>query len=460
MENRDYKLELLEILNSNLSDEEKKAKLLSYHDNDIAEVVDELDENQRTELFKILGDDKSGDVLAYSENISDVIEDLEPSKAADIIESMDADDAIDVLEELDDSQREEIVSLMDQEAKEDIQEIAKHDDDEIGSKMTNNFVTIHNTDTVKSATKRVIKEAAENDNISTIFVLDENEKFYGVLNLRDLIIARENTDLKSIIKTNYPYFNSKTPVADIINDLKDYAMDSYPIVNDNNELIGVITSDDVVEVLDAETGEDYAKLAGLTDEEDQDGSIFSSIRKRIPWLLILLVLDLVLAFTMTGFENVVEKLPIIVFFQTMILDMAGNTGTQSLGVTIRLLSTRDVGAKDVLKTIFKEIRIGFFNGLILAALAFGFVFLYLFIAKKGVEQIDYTTIQAVKAAGIVGAALISAMTVSATIGTVTPILFKKIHIDPAVASGPFITTINDLTAMLIYFGLAIMLFNL
>ncbi len=458
---REYLEELKKILSLPLSDEEKKNQILQYHESDIADLLDELDSDERDELYRILGNDNIADVWSHAENIEELVGDIEPEKAADIIESMDADDAIDVLEELDEEQRKEIVSLMEDEAKEDIKAITKYDEDMIGSRMTNNYISILNTNTVKEAMKRVVQEAADNDNVSNIYVVDENEKLIGVIELRDLIIARSNTDLQTIIKLNYPYFRATELVVDCLPDMKEYSLDSYPILDNDDVLIGVITSGDVTEAIDDELGEDYAKLAGLTDEEDPNEGVLHSVRKRLPWLIILLVLGLVQSFSMTGFERVIAVLPIIVFFQTLVLDMAGNVGTQSLAVTIRRLSTLEDNKKQIFKAVLKELRIGFFNGLILGTLSFTFVLLFLFITKQGV-YIDTTTFswtEALKGAGIVGIALLTAMSVSSFVGAIVPVIFLKIHIDPAVASGPFITTINDITALLIYYGLAMALFN-
>ncbi len=458
---RDYQAEIKEILDSELPEEKKREKLLQYHESDIADIIDEMDENERKEIFRILGTEAAGDVLLHTDDIGDVVSDLKPDQAADIIESMDADDAIDVLGELEDEQKEQIVALMDKEAVNDIKDIIKFDDDMIGSEMTNNYITIFETDSVKAAMKKVIDQAAENDNVSNIYVVDKQEHLLGVIELRDLIIARNGTDIKDIMKHNYPSFLATTKIEDCIEDLKEYAMDTYPIVDENNCLIGVITQDDVTEISNAEMQEDYAKLAGLTEEEEVGESVFQSVKKRIPWLLVLLVLGFIQSFTMSGFEAIVAALPIIVFFQTIVLDMAGNSGTQSLAVTIRLISTNEISKKQVVKAIFKELRVGLINGLILGILSFSFVLLYLFITKNGVLQgSDFDWGNALKGSGIVGIALLTAMAVSSMIGTIMPLFFMKIHVDPAVASGPFITTINDITALLIYYGLAGLLFSL
>ena len=239
---------------------------------------------------------------------------------------------------------------------------------------------------------------------------------------------------------------------------RDYGLDSYPILNEDFAVIGVITADDVVEAIDEELGEDYAKLGGLTEEEDLKEPVFQSVKKRLPWLVILLFLGLVVSSLISGFEHVVAALPVVVFFQSMILDMAGNTGTQSLAVTIRLLSHDEITKKEILKTIVKEFKIGFLNGLVLAMLAFGFVYLFLFVTKQAVTTDVFSHLEALKAAGIVGISLFLSMTVCSLVGSLIPILFMKLKIDPAVASGPLITTINDVLAVLVYYGLAALIF--
>lgn len=457
---RDYVEELKVIIASENDDDAKKSDILQYHESDIADALEELEKSERLMLYRILGDEIVSEIFAYLENVEEYIEEISSEKAADIIELMDADDAIDILDELDEEDREEIVSLMEPEVVEDIELIEQYGEDEIGSKMTNNFILISKTYRVKEAMKKVIKEAAENDNVSIIYVEDEFGKFFGALDLRDLIIARENDRLIDIIKQNYPSFYATEIVSEIIADLKDYGLDSYPILNENDEVIGVLTAADVSETVDEEMKDDYAKLAGLTEEEDLDESVFTSVKKRLPWLIVLLFMGLMVSGLISSFEDVVKTLPMIVFFQSLILGMAGNTGTQSLAVTIRLISDEEVSRKEILKTIFKEVRIGFFNGIILGSLAFGFVFLFLYFTNQGVTSDVFVLDEALKAAFIVGISLLIAMTICSVIGSIIPIIFKKIKIDPAVASGPFITTINDVLAVVIYYGLATLMFLL
>ncbi len=455
---RNYVDELIHIIESTKTEEEQKNLIMQYHESDIADALVNLTKEQRLKLYHLLGEENVSEIFAYLDNVADYVDELDQEKAADIIELMDSDDAMDVLEELDEENRNEIVSLMEPESVLDIQLIDQFSEEQIGSKMTTNFILISKSHNVKTAMKKVIAEAAENDNVSTIYVEDEYHHFYGALDLRDLIIARENDDLVSLMKQNYPYFYANEEVTDCIGRLRDYALDSYPILNAKNEIIGVVTSDDVVEVLDEELGDDYAKLGGLTEEESINESIFSSVKKRLPWLIALLFLGLIVSSMISGFEAVVAALPVIVFFQSLILDMAGNTGTQSLAVTIRMLSMEEIKTKDLIKQCFKEIRVGFLNGLILSVLAFAFVFCFLFITKQDISTGAYSHFEALKASGIVSMSLLLSMTICSFIGSAIPIFFMKIKIDPAVASGPFITTLNDIIAIVLYYGLAYLLF--
>lgn len=215
-----------------------------------------------------------------------------------------------------------------------------------------------------------------------------------------------------------------------------------------NRLLGVITAQDFMEILDEEMGEDYAKLGGLSSEEDLKESLAVSVKKRLPWLIILLGLGLGVSSVVGIFESVVAQLTIVVCFQSLVLDMAGNVGTQSLAVTIRVLMDENLGGFQKLSLIWKETKIGFLNGIILALISFGMIGIYTWLFKG--KDLFF----AFAVAGCVGTALLLSMSLAAFAGTVIPVFFKKIKIDPAVASGPLITTVNDLVAVVAYYGLA------
>ena len=449
LENRDYTEEILAVIRSGASGEEIYEKLKDYHDNDIAECLEFLTPEERDSLYEALGPEAVSDIFTYLDDVDAYIEELESDEAADIIESMDADDAVDVLDELEEEKRQEIIELLDPEIKEDIELIDSYDEDEFGSIMTTNFIVISKDITVKQAMRQLINQAAENDNISTIYTVDEENRFYGAIELKELILARQDTQLESLIVTSYPYVYANESISQTIEQLREYSEDSFPVLSpEDKSLIGVITSLDVVEIIETESNEDYAKLAGLSGEEDQKEPLRESIKKRIPWLMILLVLGMVVSTVAGLFENVVKELALIVAFQSLILGMAGNVGTQSLAVTISTLTGDELSFKDNMKKVLRELRIGFLNGVLLGVLSAAVIGLYIYFTKA------YTLADSFMTSGCVGLAMCAAMTVSGFTGTFIPLVFKRLGIDPAVASGPLITTVNDLVAVVIYYGLA------
>lgn len=440
--------EIVAVIRSNLDKEKLVEKLDDYHANDIAQSLEYLTKDERLALYEILGDEWVSEILSYVEEPEQYINELGVEKLADIINEMDSDDAADLLEKVDESVKEKLRLSLDDDVKADIQLINSYDEDEVGSLITNNYICISKTLDIRGAMHELIKQAGDNDNISTIYVVDENGKFSGAIDLKDLIIARQSDTLDSIIIYSYPYFYADEKISDSIEKIKDYAEDSLPVLNRDKEIIGIITAQDVVEAVDDEMGEDYAKLAGLTAEEDLQETTKQSIKKRLPWLVVLLVLGMGVSAVVGAFENVVAILPIVICFQSLILDMAGNVGTQSLAVTIRVLMDEELAPKDKLKLVFKETKVGFSNGFLLGILAIVFLGLYISLYK------GYDIRHAFLISLCVGVSLLLAMIVSSLVGTLVPLLFKKIKVDPAVASGPLITTVNDLVAVVIYYGLS------
>lgn len=450
---RDYSKELLEIVRSDLPPEQKKEELTNYHESDIAEILPELDKDERLQLYHVLGTETVSEIFTYLDDVESFVEELGNEKVADILEEMDADEAIDVLEELDESKREEIIKLLDDEVANDIKLIDDFDENVIGSRMSTNFIVIENNLSVAEATKSVIRQAADNDNISTIYAVDENERYYGAIDLRDLIIARKNTPLKDTISTAYPFLYADEPIEECIEKIREYYEDSIPVLSRDNKVIGVITSSEIVDVVSEEFEEDYAKLAGLTSQEDLEEPLLKSLQKRLPWLVSLMAMGLLVSTLIGSFSSVLKLLPILVCFQSLILDMSGNTGTQSLAVTIRVISNDNLKAKEKIKLVFKELRIALLNGLILGSVATLICALYInFVIGKNYDIIGF--LSSVKVASCIGLALLVAMIFSGLSGTVIPMVFKKIKIDPAVASGPLLTTINDLIAASVFYGLS------
>lgn len=443
-----YVQEIIDLIRRERKEEELLERLERYHENDIAEALELLTGEERKRLYRILGPERISEIFSYLDDASSYLEEMELANATEIIGNMDSDDAVDVLENMDEEVQKKIVSLLNAESSRDIKLIRSYDEDEIGSKMTTNYIEIKKGLNVKQAMKELISQAEDNDNIYTVYVCNDDGSFYGALDLKDLITAREHTDLQALISNAYPFVRDHEKVADCLEKIKGYAEDSIPVLNDKNQILGVITSQDIIEVVDDELGDDYAKLAGLTAEEDLNENLFESMKKRLPWLVVLLALGIGVSSVVGIFEQVVAQIAIIVCFQSLILDMAGNVGTQSLAVTIRVLMDGHLKTSQKLQLVFKEMRVGLCNGLVLGILSFVFIGVYIWQMK------NYDVFFAFTVSLCVGAALMAAMVVSSMIGTIVPMFFHRIHIDPAVASGPLITTINDLVAVISYYGLA------
>ena len=448
-EDRDYRAAILSIIRGDNDDELLRELLEDYHDNDIASVLDELEPEERERLLRALGSDAMSDILPFTDDAAEYIAEMDADDAADVIEQMEIDDAVETLEALDEETRNELLELIEDEVKEEIELIASYDDDEFGSAMTTNFISIERTQSVKGAMRGLVAQAAENDNISTIFVT-ENGEFYGTIDLKELIIARNSTPLEELISLNFPFVYAKDSISENIERIVEYSEELIPVLSEDKRLLGVITTQDMLDLLDAELSEDYAKLAALSSEDDADKTVFKSAFKRLPWLCVLLVLGLIVSAVVGIFEDIGKTIPYIVSFQSLILGMAGNVGTQSLAVTVRTLSAEELETKSALKLIFKETRVAFFNGFLIALCSVLIIGGYLCLLGADPAMAFATS-------GCVALALCFAMMVAGLTGAGIPMMFSKLGIDPAVASGPLITTLNDLVAVISYYGLAYLL---
>lgn len=444
----DYRHEIAGIIQSNLTPKLMCRRIQDYHENDVAGALELLKKDARNRLYSILDTETLARVLSYAEPMDGYLGELPVRKRVEVLSRMDVTWTVEYLRGLDKPQREMLLDLMEEDVKRELTMLSAFDEDEIGSRMTTNFVAIPAGLGVRQAMRELIAQAAEHDNISTLYVVDEEETLVGAIDLKDLIVAREGTNIDAITMTSYPYVYAGEQIEDCIERIKDYSEDSIPVLSSENRLRGVLTAQDVTQLVGDALGEDYAMLAGLTAEEDLQEPLRRSIRKRLPWLVVLLGLGMLVSSVVGLFEHVVAQLALIVCFQSLVLDMAGNVGTQSLAVTIRVLMDEQIGGRQKLALVGKEARVGLVNGAILGILSFAAIGLYLAVLKGQPWSMAWGI------AFCTGAALLAAMGLSSVVGTVIPMLFKKLGVDPAVASGPLITTVNDLVAVTTYYGLA------
>ena len=454
---KSYIQEIIDIIHGNMAPRILKEKLNEYHNNDLAEALDYLNAEERIKLYSVLDTDMISDIFEYADTQQfDVyMSELTIRKRIHVLERMEVMDAANYLRRLDKREKQILIELLQEGSQKDIALSFSFSEDEIGSKMSTDYILIQNDLTIKQAMKSLVCQAADNDNISTIYVKDADNIFYGAIDLKKLITTKQEIDIESIIMTSYPYVYGTEEVEHCIERIRDYSEDSIPVLDNMNHLIGVLMAQDIVELVHDVYGDDYAKLAGMSAESDLKEPLSTSLAKRLPWLIVLFVLGTIVSSVVGMFEPVVDYLPVLVMFQSLVLDMAGNVGTQSLAITIRVLMDEKTTNKQKKKLILKEAQIGFLNGSILGLGSFLLTGLFLLFVKKNSLILSFSI------SFCTGIALLVSMVLSSVSGTMIPIFFKKMNVDPAVASGPLITTLNDLTAIVVYYGLAwILLLNI
>ena len=441
--------EIAALIRDDLSPKMIQEQLENYHNSDIAKSMEQMDRLGRMRLIRSIEPDKLAGIFKYVEpqEAAAFLKDIDTARAVFILEKIDPDAAADILRELPGSDRSAMIGLLNGALRKKIELLVSFDEDEIGSRMSANFISLDSEMTVGQATRALMDQAKENDNIQMLFVTAENGFFCGTVELRALLIAEKNAAIAPLIQHRFPYVYCSERTEDCIERLKSYSESAIPVLDASNCILGVITLKDLVEAVDDEMSDDYAKLGGLSAEEDLHETLFQSMKKRMPWLVLLLGLGLVVSSVVGIFEAIVAQVAIVMCFQSLILDMAGNVGTQSLAVTIRVLMDESHTGTQKLELVFKEMRIGLCNGALLGILSFALIGLYIYFFK------GKTLVFAYAVSGCIGVALLLAMLISSAVGTCIPLFFKKVGVDPAVASGPLITTVNDLVAVVTYYGL-------
>lgn len=451
----DYKTEISEILRSTLTPKPMKERILTYHEKDIAAAMELLSREERTKLYGILDAVALASVLEYSGQLDEYIHELTVRRQVDVLSQLESSTAAECLHRMERAQRSTLIELMDPAVREEILLLSSFDEDEIGSRMSTNYISVQAGSSVHTAMRALIAQAEEHDNISTLYAVSDDGVLVGAIELKKLIIARKYTGIDDITVTSYPYVYASEQIDDCVERIKNYSADSIPVLDGEHRLCGVLTAQEILQLADDAMGDDYAKLAGLSAEEDLREPLGKSIGKRLPWLTVLLALGLAVSSVVGLFERVVAHLAVIVSFQSLILDMSGNVGTQSLAVTIRVLTDEQISAGQKLALIRKEVRVGLANGLILGILSVLLVGAYMILFK------GQSPLFAFSVSLCTGLALLLSIVLSSLSGTVIPILFKRLNVDPAVASGPLITTVNDLIAVVAFYGLVwILLINI
>ncbi|WP_432806338.1 magnesium transporter [Lederbergia citrisecunda] len=370
-----------------------------------------------------------------------ILAEMDPKYAADMLANMFTDNAVDVLNNLDKDQTASYLSIMDHSAAQEIKGLLHYEEYTAGSIMTTEYIAISANQTVRSAMYILKKEAPKAETIYYVYVVDEDERLVGVISLRDLIISSDDTMISEIMFDRIVAISVSADQEEAAKQMRDYDLLALPVVDFQNHLLGIITVDDIIDVIDEEASDDYSKLAGVSDMDTIDKNPFAAAKKRLPWLIILLFLGMFTASLIGRFEDTLSKVPIVAVFIPLIAGMAGNTGTQALAVAVRGIATGELAEISKIKLILRESGTGLITGTICGVLVAFIVFVW-----KGELLLGF----------LVGISILASLFVATLAGSLVPLVMHKFKIDPAVASGPFITTMNDITSILIYFGLATM----
>ncbi len=422
------------------ADKQLQNLLNEFHFADIAEILDEIDLEQAVYVIKLLDSDTTSDVLMEldDDDREKILKNLSAKEIAEEIEELDTDDAADIIAELPEERQERVISeIEDEEHKAEIQELLAYDEDSAGGLMAKELVKVYETWTVAGCLRRIKGQAEDVTRVHSVYVVDKNEKLIGRLSLKDLIITKNEIKIADISKS-VDSVNVSDHGEDVAKLMQKYDLEAVPVVDDNQTLLGRITIDDIVDFIREEAEKDYQLAAGITQEVEADDSVWDLTKARLPWLVLGLFGGLGSVFIMEGYEEALKNYKELFFFTPLIAAMAGNVGVQSSAIIVQGLAN-DVVKGSLVNRLLKEVGLSLINGIALGFL----VILFGFITKM---EIDFSITVAIS--------MLCVIIVAALIGTFVPIILDKRGIDPAIATGPFITTSNDIFGIFLFFYIA------
>ena len=421
-----------------------KELLVNMNEFDIAEILDDLPPKQIVRIFRLLPKDIGADVFSYleSDTAALIISSLSDSEAVEIINDMYADDAADLFEEMPANVVKKLLNKVDSETRHNINQLLKYPENSAGSLMTVEYLDFKEYITIKDAIKKIKREYDELETINTCYVTDKKKKLIGLVSLKDLVINDEDTPVSDIMIEDFMFVNTLTDQEEVAKMFQDYDLTSVPVVDSENKLVGIITIDDVIDIMEEEATEDIERMAGITPTEKSylKLSIFDLFKSRIPWLFVLMISATLTGKIIERYEAALSSYIILTAFIPMLMNTGGNAGGQSSATIIRALSLGDIEYRDTLKVVFKEFRTAILAGLALAIVNFGKLML---IDKVGFDI-----------AMVISLSLFVTVCGAKSIGSLLPIVAKKLGFDPTVMAGPFITTLVDAISLFVYFSIA------
>ncbi len=429
---------LKELLNN-----KKKRPLQQYleetHGYDLAQAFLSLDQGERNALYAVISNEQLAEIVTYlePEDATNVLADFDFAKQVDVIDEMEPDDAVDLILELEEDRQQALLQTL--EETDEVRALFLYEEDETGSAMTTRVIKLTPDIDVKKATKKMIKEAPEVETINHLFVVDEDGKYIGIVSLKDLLKSKPPQTVSDLVEA-YPFVYDKDSIMKTVQAINNYDAYEMPVCDESRMLLGMITLDDALDRYEEEAQEDFERLAALPDTVEAHP--FKMAMHRLPWLVLLLFVSIPVSLITSLFAEVITAIAIIVIFQPLISGSAGNVATQTLAVTLRMYQT---GERGMTKNLAKEVMTGLLNGLAIGALAFGITYFF----SQITDQFEPLTM-----AIIVSVSLTTTVFFAPVIAILIPSLLKVMKQDPAVASGPLITTLIDITTVFVYFGLS------
>lgn len=427
-----------------------RQRLMELNHADIADILEELKEDDLLKVFRILPKDLAADVFSYLEvdNQQTIITSLSDKEAANIINNLMADDATDLLEEMPANVVKRILAGANAETRRSINHLLRYPDQSAGSLMTVEYVDLKENQTVAQAIERIRKKGVDCETIDTLYVLDVSRKLVGTVTLRTILLSDPEAVIEDIMDENVISVSTLTDQEDVAAQFKKYDFTAMPVVDNENRLVGIITVDDIVDIMEEETTEDMEKMAAImpSDKPYMRTGVFETVKKRIPWLLLLMVSATFTGKIIQSFEDALAACAVLTAFIPMLMDTGGNAGGQASVTIIRGLSLDEIEYKDTVRIIWKEIRVAVICGITLAVANFAKLMLFDRVGLMVSLVVCLTLVLVVGMAKIVGCTL--------------PIAAKKLGFDPAVMASPFITTIVDALSLLVYLRIATNLLHL
>ena len=443
--------DFLEILRQKIAEQETlwiQEKVLVLHFADVAEILDKLSNEEAKFIYFLVDEDTQADILMeLEEEVRDrFLASLSIKEIADQLENLDSNDAADILGELSEDKIQEVISQMDDdEAAEDIVDLLNYDEDTAGGLMQKEFLQAHIDWPVNRTIDELRKQAEDVEKVYNIFVVDDSNRLLGVLSLKRLLFSNVKTKIADLYQSkNIISVNTSDSAEEVAAVMEKYNLVSVTVVDYQNKLVGRITLDDIVDFIKEEADKDFQLATGISDPIERDASIWRISRARLPWLIIGLLGGTLGAKVISGFEGSITQIPALAFFIPLITAMGGNVGVQSSAIVVQSLARGNKDFGNILQKLVREAVVGLFNGLLLASLIF--VIAYFF----GNAQLGF----------VVSISLFTVIIFAAIIGTLIPLVLNHYKIDPALATGPFITTLNDVTGLFIYFSIGMLLYGL